>query len=470
MSRYAPDLTIPPGFQYLVQDFTREVLRSQPSNIYHFGASFFHQKLEERTAPPPEAAPTHLQPEELHTLLLDAFVSADEQHNGFLHHARFADIFRDARLELNETQVQRVMAEADENDYGMIEYANSGFVETAVGVITAIYTAPALPVAVSEAPVDVLLGRGMHREDFDRLLEDAFFSVDPHNSGMMSRSELRRALAGCAIGFTRKEVNMLMAAADENAEGMVTYAEFLPKAFDIVRHYVDALMASGEAARSGDEWTTAVEDTFVSNDPDASGVIHRILARNLLMRSGLGLTHFAIYHLLSIVDEDDDGLLSYQSLATSAGPILHSQLNELASAIAYAKYVRKYAGTDLGEVDIKTFLKIAFGSSREMSRVEVAAVLCSNDDIVFSPSEVNALLSTVSEDETGVAITDVLVATGYDILKYIAFRKSFASAPDAPPSRDSAEDIIVSSAVAASDAAAGHEDDQDDGDRALSLM
>ena len=92
MSRYAPDLTIPPGFQYLVQDFTREVLRSQPSNIYHFGASFFHQKLEERTAPPPEAAPTHLQPEELHTLLLDAFVSADEQHNGFLHHARFADV------------------------------------------------------------------------------------------------------------------------------------------------------------------------------------------------------------------------------------------------------------------------------------------------------------------------------------------------------------------------------------------
>merc|ERR1711916_235339 len=126
--------------------------------------------------------------------------------------------------------------------------------------------------------------------------------------------------------------------------------------------------ASGEAARSGDEWTTAVEDTFVSNDPDASGVIHRILARNLLMRSGLGLTHYAIYHLLSIVDEDDDGLLSYQSLATSAGPILHSQLNELASAIAYAKYVRKYAGTDLGEVDIKTFLKIALLLPRDVPR------------------------------------------------------------------------------------------------------
>ena len=46
-TKYAPDLAIPAGFQYLVQDFTREVLRKQPSNIYHFGAAFFHAKLAE---------------------------------------------------------------------------------------------------------------------------------------------------------------------------------------------------------------------------------------------------------------------------------------------------------------------------------------------------------------------------------------------------------------------------------------
>ncbi|KNC50570.1 uncharacterized protein AMSG_00731 [Thecamonas trahens ATCC 50062] len=368
------------------------------------------------------------------------------------------------------------MADAEENDYGMIEYANTQFVDKAVKVITSMYEAPAGSVGISDAPVDVLVGRGMHREDFDRLLEDCFFSVDPHNSGMMSRSELRRALAGCAVGFTRKEVNMLMHAADENAEGMVTYAVFLPKAFDIVRYYVNTTLGTPGATMSSPEWRDALLDTFQSNDPDASGFMHRILARNLLMRSGLGLTHFCIYELLSAVDEDDAGFISYADLASVAGPMLAAQLNDMASAVQYAKYVRKHAVVDLGEVDIKTFLKISFGSSREMSRAEVAALLRANDDIVFAPHEVNALLSTVSEDEAGVAVNDSLLALGYDIIKYLAFRKTFAASGGdlaAVPARDSAADIIVSSAVAASAAAAAGTSGGevgDDPDRALSLM
>ena len=42
---------IPAGFLELLRDFTREVLRTQPLNIYSFGAKYFRRKLSEASGP-----------------------------------------------------------------------------------------------------------------------------------------------------------------------------------------------------------------------------------------------------------------------------------------------------------------------------------------------------------------------------------------------------------------------------------
>lgn len=46
---HAPE--IPAGFLELLRDFTREVLRTQPLNIYSFGAKYFRRKLSEALGP-----------------------------------------------------------------------------------------------------------------------------------------------------------------------------------------------------------------------------------------------------------------------------------------------------------------------------------------------------------------------------------------------------------------------------------
>ena len=46
---WAPE--IPAGFLELLRDFTREVLRTQPLNIYSFGAKYFRRKLSEASGP-----------------------------------------------------------------------------------------------------------------------------------------------------------------------------------------------------------------------------------------------------------------------------------------------------------------------------------------------------------------------------------------------------------------------------------
>lgn len=40
-SKYLQKFPVPQGFQELLADFTREVLREQPANIVEFGAHYF---------------------------------------------------------------------------------------------------------------------------------------------------------------------------------------------------------------------------------------------------------------------------------------------------------------------------------------------------------------------------------------------------------------------------------------------
>jgi len=41
VSKYGKDFTVPKDFPSVLKAFTREVLRSQPGNIYEFGAAYF---------------------------------------------------------------------------------------------------------------------------------------------------------------------------------------------------------------------------------------------------------------------------------------------------------------------------------------------------------------------------------------------------------------------------------------------
>ena len=43
-----PKIRVPPGFENLLEAFTREILREQPQDIISFGAEFFRNKLKQR--------------------------------------------------------------------------------------------------------------------------------------------------------------------------------------------------------------------------------------------------------------------------------------------------------------------------------------------------------------------------------------------------------------------------------------
>ena len=70
-SKYGKQYSVPKEFPSVLKAFTREVLRSQPADIWEFGAQYFSEMLaqEEAAAAAEAAAPRRLSPEELRDLL-----------------------------------------------------------------------------------------------------------------------------------------------------------------------------------------------------------------------------------------------------------------------------------------------------------------------------------------------------------------------------------------------------------------
>jgi hypothetical protein len=123
---YGNKITIPDGFASVLGDFTREILRDQPSDVYTYGAEYF-QAL---AAASNQTASNHLEGgrkidmASLEARIIDMFNAADEEGKGYLSRAQATGVVQNVASELSfsEAQVQYLMSEADENHDGMIDF------------------------------------------------------------------------------------------------------------------------------------------------------------------------------------------------------------------------------------------------------------------------------------------------------------------------------------------------------------
>ena len=72
-SKYGKEFAVPKEFPSVLKAFTREVLRSQPDNIYEFGAVYFTELVDQQNAAAHGGGSTRLSTEEIHDLLTNLF-------------------------------------------------------------------------------------------------------------------------------------------------------------------------------------------------------------------------------------------------------------------------------------------------------------------------------------------------------------------------------------------------------------
>ena len=255
-SKYQKSYAIPEGFPELLKGFAREALRSQPPDLFEFGAIYFSKLVETRreaalqaevNASAPDSGDANdfgddimrpLSDGELQDKIFELFLAADADGSGFLDRKELASVLKMPQFGLSRSQVRHVMAEADEDENGVIEYRE--FVPLMVGVITAFR---ARDIAADErddaddairAEVREALLRGYTREEVCETLMSIFQSADADGSGSLSRKEFKECLIDSDIGLSRKDINIILTEADLDGNEDIGYEEFIPVCFNVL--------------------------------------------------------------------------------------------------------------------------------------------------------------------------------------------------------------------------------------------
>lgn len=344
-SVYQKPYTIPEGFAELLKQFTREILRAQPENIYQFGADYFANKLnpvtESEPAPEEPRVDLHLlevaasvdvssmETSHFGALVLKLFVDADEDKSGYLDRIEFSNVLRNAELHLSEPQIRRILSEADDNDDNLIEYRE--FVPVMVDILQGIRADIESQAMKEEAEVlvrdavDVLL-RGMGKKDLETLMLKVFSKSDVDRNGTLDRKEFKNCLKSAHLGLTRKDINLIMSSVDLNQDGVISYAEFIPVCYEVLVERFKEEVIRNQITSNSDSLQNMLLEAFQTADPSSTGLIPRGDLKAILKQLSyetLGLSTLQLVNLISKAPVTQSGQVQYIQFVPVAANIIY---------------------------------------------------------------------------------------------------------------------------------------------------
>jgi len=428
-SRYAEKFSIPEGFPQILREFTKEVLRENPQNIYDFGHQYFNGLASQNG----EKGPGDLSPEELRDLINRLFQEADKDGNGYLDRKEFKSVFvgLQSDLKLSAKEIRQIMSEADENQDGRIDYGE--FVPLFIDVYYAMIAkrehaneTAALKETALENARNFLL-KGMPREELELLLHDVFEKADVDKGGYLSRSEFVKCMKDSNLGFTRKEVNVMMSEVDENKDGKITYNEFAPMCFSVLTEMV--ALRTMDTPQDQSEMARFFIDLFMNAAGNGQTHLKQREVVELLKAADLGLTFIQIHSILSEVSEDGSGKVNIEECAKVASAMINNLFNMEASigSLGNIKSIREMDDYNLvNGLDPQTFtgtLSAALYAAdskqsgylhRNVIFEHISAALPT-----IQPQQMQAMLSLALSEDDGFAAYQPIIEKSFQVLQYM---------------------------------------------------
>jgi Ca2+-binding EF-hand superfamily protein len=260
-------------------------------------------------------------PRNLRSQIEKLFKDADLDGNGYLSRNEFKLVFAGLRetLKLSNKDIKKIMAEADENDDGLVSYEE--FLPIAMDVIDACYNQMEIKegewVAEEEAQeaADGFL-RGMSEEELGEVLKSAFTTADADGSGFLDRTEFKKVITECDLGFTRKEINILMSEVDVDGDNRISYEEFAPLCYSMLVQMVSKDLMT-DAPEGQQDLEENLNGIFAAAG-DKKGRISHSAAIAALLQEDLGLNRINASSCLGEVEQDKHGLLDPEEAARAA--------------------------------------------------------------------------------------------------------------------------------------------------------
>jgi len=255
------------------------------------------------------------------TLFTNLFRQADVNSSGSLDSSEFLQLLKACNLNLSRNAVRRIMQEADINDDGMVQFEE--FVPVMVDIIQSMQAMEAGSALKEDEDQEAweiaqkYVLEGMTHEELEEAALQIFQAYDVDNSGTLERSEFIECIRSMDMGMTRKEILYIMAQADVNKDGVVSYEEFLPVAISqLVQAAHDSLVDAGSGQRTK-VLTDHFTRKFIAADEGLSGVATGKLkaaeVRSILSNASMSTTQVEI--VMAEAHVGGDGMVSYGKFA-----------------------------------------------------------------------------------------------------------------------------------------------------------
>jgi Ca2+-binding EF-hand superfamily protein len=179
-------------------------------------------------------------------------------------------------------------------------------------------------------------GQLFNVDDVEAIVKDLFLRYDTDNNKFLDPREFKNLMTDlqARMGFPPDEVYRFLAEADQNADGMIEYEEFIPLALQIVQaiyakkatevHVEEAQEHAQQLVHgmSREELQSCVQTMFEQIDVENTGMLTRVQFVQALQTMELGLTRRELNAIMFQVDEDQDGFISYREFARFAFDLL----------------------------------------------------------------------------------------------------------------------------------------------------
>ncbi|KAG1708383.1 hypothetical protein DVH05_025061 [Phytophthora capsici] len=184
----------------------------------------------------------------------------------------------------------------------------------------------------------------MMQDEMESILRETFQRADKEEVGALTRLELMNSLRDADLGFTRREVNLLMSEVPlaEDDHNIVVYPDFVPICFALLKDtYIQGIL---EAHNNPDWIAQYLTEVFASGDSESTGLLTVAEIARLFRAADVGLTRLQIIAVMSEAQEDNTGFVNYEQFTAQISRMVVA-LVYVDSQQSYASYLQRYRKT-----------------------------------------------------------------------------------------------------------------------------
>lgn len=262
--------------------------------------------------------------------------------------------------------------------------------------------------------------------EMEEYLSNLFHEADSDGNGWLDPQEFKEIMIAADIGLTTEDIYEILMQADENGDGKIEYAEFIPIAAEIIQ----ALQAREEMENKDAEMLEDAEfaaEMYLSRgltkedldsiimvefqraDVNGDGVLSRQEFKAALKAEALGLSSKEIKALMLRVDEDGDGVISYQEF----GPLCYELLLQ--------RFKRTIYEEARDSNDLKIYLEEVFAGYDEeqtgLLHVEQLRQGLRDAELGLTPVKIHSIMANAFPDEGGMVAYEDFAHTAATMLE-----------------------------------------------------